>query len=287
MAADPHALLARAFAPVDHAYTERDSILYALGLGLGSDPMDPGQLRFIYEDGLAALPMMVNVLGAPGFWAKDPDTGIDWRKVVHAEQSFVLHRPLSPVGRVTGRTRVTVYQDKGAKTGALLGTEREITDAATGETLATVGSVAMLRGDGGTGVSVGSFPPPRRVPARVPDAVCDLPTLPQAALIYRLSGDLNPLHADPAVARAAGFERPILHGLATMGIAGYAILRTLLGHDPARVRAMQVRFTAPVTPGETIRTQMWREGDNIAFRSNVLGRDAVVLDRGLLELATP
>jgi acyl dehydratase len=123
------------------------------------------------------------------------------------------------------------------------------------------------------------------LPERAPDAVCDLPTLPQQALIYRLSGDDNPLHADPAVARAAGFERPILHGLCTLGIAGHALLKVCCGYDPTRLKSLSLRFSAPVFPGETIRTEMWRDGARISFRAKVAERDIVVLNNGLLELA--
>lgn len=283
MAADPYALLARSFAPVVHDMTARDTILYALGVGLGADPVDAGQLRYVYEEGLQALPMMANVLGYPGFWAREPDTGIDWRRVVHAEQSIRLHRPLPASGRSVGHTRVTAFHDKGAK-GALMASERRIEDGS-GVPLATVGGLTMLRGDGGSGVTVGTLPDSHPVPARAPDAVCDLPTLPQAALIYRLSGDLNPLHADPAIARGAGFERPILHGMATMGVAGHAVLSTILGYDARRMRSMQVRFTAPVYPGETIRTELWVDGGIVSLRSRVVLRDAVVLDRGRVEMS--
>ena len=282
MATDPHALLARPFAPVDHAYEARDTILYALGVGMGHDPMDTDALRFVYEDGLAALPTLANVLGHPGFWAMEPDTGIDWRRVVHAEQSLVLHRAVPAAGRVAGHTQVTAFHDKGASRGALLATERRVVDAASGAALATVTQLAMLRGDGGSGVVAGTLTALDRVPVREPDAVCELATRPEAALIYRLSGDLNPLHADPAVARAAGFGRPILHGLATMGVACHAVLRTMLGWDAGLVRGMAVRFSAPVTPGDVVRTEMWRGADGIAFRALVEGR--VVLDRGWVGL---
>ncbi len=283
MGADPYALLARPFAPVVHDTTARDTILYALGIGLGADPVDAGQLRYVYEEGLQTLPTMANVLGYPGFWAREPDTGIDWRRVVHAEQSIRLHRPLPASGRSVGHTRVTAFHDKGPK-GALMASERRIEDGS-GSLLATVGGLTMLRGDGGSGVTAGTLPDSHPVPARAPDAVCDLPTLPQAALIYRLSGDLNPLHADPVVARGAGFERPILHGMATMGVAGHAVLRTILGYDARRMRSMQVRFTAPVYPGETIRTELWVDGGIVSLRSRVVDRAAVVLDRGRVEMS--
>ncbi len=283
MPLDPHALLARPFKPVVHDVTARDTILYALGIGLGAEPTDERQLRYVYEDGLLALPTMANVLGYPGFWAKEPDTGIDWRRVVHAEQWIVLQAPLPVSGRLVGHTRVTAFHDKGPAKGALMASERRIVDA-DGAAIATVGGLTMLRGDGGSGVTQGTLPVTEAVPLRPADAVCDLATLPQAALIYRLSGDLNPLHADPAVARGAGFDRPILHGMATMGVACHAILRTLLDYDPASIRGMAVRFTAPVYPGEMLRTEMWREGSAIAFRSTIAARKVTVLDRGRVTL---
>jgi acyl dehydratase len=122
------------------------------------------------------------------------------------------------------------------------------------------------------------------IPERAPDATCDLPTRPETALIYRLSGDPNPLHVDPAVAKAAGFPRPILHGLATFGIAGHAILKRLCGYDPARLSAIAGRFSAPVFPGETIRTEMWRDGTVVCFRARVLERDVIALNNGRAEI---
>jgi acyl dehydratase len=122
------------------------------------------------------------------------------------------------------------------------------------------------------------------VQQRAPDHRCDLPTLAQAALIYRLSGDFNPLHADPAVARAAGFERPILHGMATMGIAAHAVLRTLLDYDAARLAGMRVRFTAPVLPGDTLRTELWVDGSVVSLRTTAIERAVVVLDHGRVDL---
>lgn len=284
MAIDPHALLQRKFAPLEHRYTVRDTILYALGVGLGADPLDRGQLRFVYEDGLVALPTLANVLAYPGFWAREGDTGIDWRRLVHAEQSIALHGTLPPEGTVVGRTRVCGLWDKGAGKGALMQQTREL-ETADGKPLATVTQLTMLRGDGGCGsASAGAPPAPHALPERSPDAVCDLPTLPQSALIYRLSGDYNPLHADPEVAAAAGFERPILHGMCTMGLAAHAVLRALLHYDATRFAAMRVRFTAPVFPGETLRTELWVDGDVVSLRTTAVGRRVVVLDKGRVDL---
>jgi acyl dehydratase len=179
---------------------------------------------------------------------------------------------------------VSAIYDKGADKGALLCQERRVVDAGTGELLATVSQVSMLRGDGGRGGSEGAPPAPHQLPDRQPDAVCDLPTLPQAALIYRLSGDTNPLHADPAVAHSTGFERPILHGLCAMGVACHAVLRTLLAYDAARLRAMCVRFSAPVLPGDTLRTEIWQDGDVISFRTFAREREVMVLNAGRIDL---
>lgn len=285
MSIDYDRLMARPFAPIERTYRAEDSILYALGIGFGTDPLDPGQLGFVYEDGLAAVPTMSTILGYPGFWAKEPDTGIDWRRLVHAEQGFEFHRPLPAAGRIVSTNRVSAIYDKGAEKGALLCQERKVVDAATGDLFATVHQVTMLRGDGGFGGPVGSPPPPHTIPGRAPDVVCDLPTLPQAALIYRLCGDLNPLHVDPRVAQAARFPRPILHGMCTMGVACHAVLRGVLAYDPAPMRSMRVRFTAPVFPGETIRTALWVDGDVVSFRSTSIERGAVVLNAGRVDLA--
>jgi acyl dehydratase len=290
MPIDPRHLLERRFEPRRHAYTLRDTALYALGVGLAADPLDEAELRFVYEgvdgQGMRALPTLVNVLAHPGFWAREPDTGIDWHRLLHAEQAFVLHRPVPAAAEVEGRTRVTALWDKGTGKGALMQSVREIVDLESGRPLASVTQLTMLRGDGGfgEGASPGAPPPPHALPERRADAVCDLPTLPRAALIYRLSGDLNPLHADPAVARAAGFERPILHGLATLGVAGHAVLKTVLDYDPARFAGMRVRFTAPVLPGDTLRTEIWVDGDTVSLRCAALERNRVVLDNGRVDL---
>ncbi len=277
-------LLALKIPEVVQTYTEKDAILYALGVGLGRDPMNADELSFLYEKDFRILPTFAVVLGWPGFWARDLDTGIDWVKLVAGEQGLKLHRPLAPRGTVVGRTRVTEVIDKGAGKGALVYSERIVTDKASGEPIATVTQTTFCRGDGGFGGPPREAPPVHPIPARAPDLVCDLATRPEAALIYRLNGDPNPLHVDPAVARAAGFPRPILHGLATFGVAGHAILKSLCGYDPARLTAIAGRYSAPVFPGETIRTEIWRDGGLVSFRARVVERDAVVLNNGRAEV---
>lgn len=289
MPIDPQKLLAREFAPVEHTYSTRDTILYALGVGFGHDAVHPGELRYVYESapaGMQAVPTFANVLGFAGFWQDQPDTGITWQKIVHAEQAIEIHRELPVAGKVIGVNRVTALHDKGTVKGALMVQSRSVTDAGTGKLLATITHTSMLRGDGGFGGALGPrLATPHVIPDRAPDAVCDLLTLAQAALIYRLSGDLNPLHADPAVAQETGFARPILHGVCTMGVALHAVLRTVLAYDARPVRAMRVRFTAPVLPGETIRTEIWVDGSVVSLRSSVVERNAVVLNSGRVDLA--
>ena len=281
MAIDYDRLMHWPFAPVEQTYTEQDTMLYALGVGFGADPLDEGQLRFVFEErDFVAAPTMAAVLGTPGFWLRDPATGVDWKKVLHGEQGIEWHRPLPVAGTVLAQTRVTRIIDKGEGRGALIYTEREILDSHSGEPLATLSATTVARGDGGCGGPRAAQPLPHTLPEREPDAVCELPTAPQAALVYRLSGDPNPLHADPTVARAAGFDAPILHGLCTLGIAGHAVLRTYCDYDPARFTSMQLRFSAPVYPGESIRTEMWRDGDVVSFCSRASARNVTVLNNG-------
>jgi acyl dehydratase len=284
MPLDVDRLLNHEFEEITHTYTTRDASLYALGVGLGADPLDEDQLRFLYEDGMLALPTMSVVLAYPGFWLRDDWTGVDWVKVLHGEQGIRIHKPLPPAATVRGRTRVTEIVDKGADKGALIYQERDVVDAASGDLLCTLTASAFARGDGGFSGGTGPGHPVHALPDRDPDTVCDLATLPQAALIYRLSGDFNPLHAVPSVAKAGGFDAPILHGLATLGVAGHAILKTMCAYDPARFKSLDLRFSAPVYPGETIRTEMWRDDGVVSFRARVVERDVVVLNNGRAEV---
>lgn len=280
MAIDYERLLNREFPDVEQDYTARDTMLYALGVGMGADPLDPAQLPYVYERGLCAMPSMAAVLGYIGFWARDPDTGIDWVKVVAGEQGTTLHKPLPPEGRIVGKLRITGIVDKGEGRGALVYSDREVYDRDSGDHLATVSQTMFARGNGGFGGPDGPVKPPHPMPDGDPQAACDLPTAENQALIYRLSGDYNPLHADPAVAAKAGFDKPILHGLSTYGVACHAILKTYCGYAPEKLRALDCRYSAPVFPGETIRTEMWRDGGTVSFRARVIERDVVALNNG-------
>jgi acyl dehydratase len=270
---------------VEQSYAAKDCMLYALGLGLGHDPLSEDELAFVYEKNLKVLPTFGTVVAHPGFWLRDLDTGVDWVKVVHGEHSMTVHKPLAPSGSVVGKTRVLDVVDKGAGKGALVYSERSIADKASGDLLCTIVQTSICRGDGGFGGPPREQRPLHPIPERAPDLTCDLTTRPEQALIYRLTADPNPLHADPAVAKAAGFPRPILHGLATFGIAGHALLKSVCGYDPARLKSIAGRFSAPVFPGETIRTEIWRDGGIISFRARVVERDAVAINNGRAEIA--
>ena len=267
-------------APIVQSYDKRDTILYALGLGYGADPLDESELPFVYEKGLRCLPSYSNLLCHPGFWAQDPAYGIDWVKILHAEQDYTIHAPLPATGSIRGEYRVVGIEDKGEGRGALLHQQKALFDAGTGTHHATVRSTLFLRGNGGEGGFGDAVAIAAAVPDRAPDRVVEIPTLPRQALIYRLSGDWNPLHADPKIARKAGFDAPILHGLCTNGIATRALLGAYCDNDTARLTAMFVRFSKPVMPGETICVECFEEGDGlIRFRAIAKERGAVVLDR--------
>jgi len=276
------------FGAIEHTYSQRDTMLYALGVGLGFDPLDTGQLRFVFEKDLQVLPSMVAVLGTPGFWWRDPRTGADWVKLVHGEQRIRIFRPLPAAGKLIAKNRVVSLTDKGAGKGAIAVIQRDIYEPGSSEALAQTTQVTFLRGDGGFSAKSNiSDPPPEALPAvpdTTPDVELDLPSLPQAALIYRLSGDYNPLHADPEVARNAGFSRPILHGLCTFGMAAHAVVKAVCNYRVEELRAMSVRFTSPVYPGETVRFQLWRRGNNLHLRARVDARDTIVLNNGFIEL---
>jgi acyl dehydratase len=268
------------FQDVVHRYTWKDSIVYALGLGFGSNPTDKDELRYVYEKGLVAFPTMPVVLGHPGPWMADPETGIDMVKVLHGEQHLTIHKPLPAEGNITGRNKVIEVVDKGADKGALISIERQLFDESTGDLYSTQTAVIFARANGGFAGPVTRSPKPHQLPDRPPDNTIDITTTAQMALLYRLSGDYNPLHADPRVAEKAGFKAPILHGLASFGVAARAVISAFDIQGQAPLKSFGLRFSAPVYPGETISTDVWRDGQEVSFRSRVAARDAIVLNNG-------
>jgi len=288
---DPEYLLQRQFPTIRQRYTEKDCSLYALGVGMGIDPLDEQCLKFIYEKGIKVVPSQSVMLAHPGFWADEEDLAIDWVKVVHAGQEVIFHKPLPNNATVEASNRITECTDRGERLGALIVSERTVRDVESGDDICTLITTILARGNGGfgNGSNGGNASRPNKqskdnIPSRDPDYVCDLETLPQQALIYRLSGDFNPLHALPEVARDAGFDKPLLHGLCTMGVVTHALLKTCCDYDPDRFQRMRLRFSAPVFPGETIRTEIWQEADSIAFRARSLEQDKVVINNGYLSI---
>ena len=279
-------LKARRFDAVRQRYTARDTVLYALGIGMGADmgtgtdPQDPAQLRYLLEPDLRAMPTQALVLGSPGFWMQSPDTGLDWKNIVHLDQELTLHQPLPASGEVVGQTTLEAVVDKRAS-GALLYTRCDLFDAATSAPLATSRSGNLCRSDGHFGGAGTIDWPVHKLPNSPPHLTCDLPSTAQAALIYRLSGDHNPLHVDIRQAQEAGFERPIFHGLGTFGMAGHAALRVLCGYEPHRLTQIRARFVAPFYPGETLRTSFWVYGNGTAgFQCHAVQRGVMVINHG-------
>lgn len=277
MALDPERLVSRPPIVTRQTLTRRDTILYALGVG--EDGLD-----FVFEERLRALPTMAVVMSYPGFIWRDPALGVDWKKILHGEQALEIFAPLPVEGEIVGETTIDALIDKGADKGAIAYVTRKISDGA-GKPLATVRASTFLRGDGGFGRNLGTAPASLPgVPDRTPDETITLTTAKNQALIYRLSGDYNPLHIDPEVAAAGGFKAPILHGLCTYGFAGRAILAGLCAGDPSRLKRLDVRFTTPVFPGETLETQIWRTGEGTAsFRTRIVERDLLALNNGYVE----
>lgn len=265
-------------------YTDRDTMLYALGVGMGADPMNEKELPFVYENGLKALPTMATVIawGAGGLTGQ---MGINYLMVVHGEQKLEIHEPLPTEAPIKAGVRVIGAYDKGKDKGAVIYTETVISRTDTGAKLATLVSSTFARGDGGFGGPSEGAPEPHPTPNRAPDAEVALATRPDQALIYRLSGDRNPLHSDPNVARLAGFPRPILHGLCSYGVTCRAVLQTYADYDPSRIKNFDVRFSSPVFPGETIVTRMWRDGNVISFEASVAERNVTVIKNGRCVLA--
>lgn len=269
-------LMAFVFPEFEQSYGARDTMLYALGAGAGADHTDPFELCLAYEKDLLAVPSMAVTLAYPGFWYRDLNPGLDHAATLHGSEHFVIHRPLPVAATVVARPRIVAIHDKGAGRGSLIVSRREVRDKASGELLATVSQTAFCRGDGGLGGPVVPAPTPQALPDRAADLTDAIAISTRAALIYRLSGDYNPLHVDPDVAAEAGFPGPLLHGLATHGHICRRLMRLV---EPGRgIVEMDCRFTGAVFPGDTLQLEVWREGQTALFRAWV--KDRRVIDNG-------
>jgi acyl dehydratase len=275
-----HSLIGVPGEPHERSWTSKDALLYAVGVGAGlGDPLQ--ELAFTTENSHGIEQQVLPTYGVLISQAPARRNLGDFNPamLVHAEQSFELHRPLPVAGTARTTARVTGIYDKGS--GALVTTEAEAVDAATGEKLVTARSGIFIRGEGGFGGDRGGSEPWQR-PDRDPDHSVALQTRPEQALVYRLSGDRNPLHADPAFAARGGFARPILHGLCSYGVTGRALLHALCDSDPARFAGMSGRFSHPVLPGDTLTISIWlADGEpGRALFQTATQDGTIVIDRG-------
>jgi len=283
MSIDYDALMATSLNDDPCSYCVDDCILYALGVGFGSDPTDRDELPYVYEGGmLSTVPTMATALSSADFTA---DWDWDYRQVLLVEERLDLYRALPPEGTFLANRRVAAVHDMGAGKGARVVVESEVRRAEDDTVIFTSGQTLIARADGGFGGPSGEGPERHRLPGREPDLTANVATRPDQALLFRLTGDMNPLHADPAVARGAGFDRPILHGRCTYGIACRSILQTICDYDFTLIRGFNARFTSPVYPGDTITTEMWQDRNIVSFRCKVLARNAIVIDNGRCTLA--
>ena len=270
-------------------YDEKDVMLYALGVGMAQDPLDQAELAFVYEKKLKVIPTAATVLGFefdPAVMKGDEQaqgrsvSSLNFMMMVHGEQKVELHKPLPARGSFTSEQRTVGAYDKGPEKGAIVVSETVWRDSA-GDKVVTQTATVFARGDGGFGGPSTGAPEPHVVPQRSPDLTLDFATRPDQALLYRLNGDRNPLHIDPAFASKGGFPKPILHGLCTYGVTCRAVLQGMAGYDADRMLSHQVRFSAPVFPGDTITVDLWRDGANISFEAHVRDRGATVIKNGL------
>jgi acyl dehydratase len=265
-----------------YSWTEEDIILYGLGVGAGDPPTDPAELKYVYEGDLHVLPAFGTIppFGIMMSLGTVDGLELDLARILHGDQTLTVHRPIPTSGTVNQSGTVVDVYDKGK--GALIVLEMFATLEKTGEPLFTNRTGVYVRGEGGfggeTGPAAGNRPPDRD-----PDHVIESPTLPQQALLYRMaSGDKNPLHADPAFAAFASFDRPILHGLCTYGIVCRAVVESALGGEPERVETYTARFTGHVFPGETLVTKVWEEGDRYLIETETKERGKKVLSNAAI-----
>ena len=266
---------------VEISYSDKDSILYSLGIGLGNDPMNLNELKYVYENSQSVLPSM-----ATNFQYHSPlllKTNINFIMVVHGEQRLSITNALPVSGDFIANAKVIGCYDKGPARGAIIEVETTVKNKKNNEEICKLVSTTFARGDGGFG---GPDSPKKEIfiPDGEPDYVSEISTKPNQALIFRLSGDYNPLHSDPNFAKAAGFEKPILHGMCTYGIACRSLVNEICENDASKLKRFDCRFSSPVYPGETIITEMWKKDKMIYFNSKVKERDKLVLKNGVSEI---
>jgi len=277
-----HSVVGISSEPQLRSWDSKDALLYAVGVGAGlGDPLT--ELEFTTENSQGIEQQVLPTYGVLIAQARGARSLGDFNHamLVHAEQYVELHRPLPVAGTVRTVSTVTGIYDKGS--GALVSSENHAVDVETGEPLVTTRGGTFIRGEGGFGGERGSDPPWER-PDRAPDHTVALETRPEQALVYRLSGDRNPLHVDPKFAARGGFDRPILHGLCTYGVTGRALLHALCGSDPARFGSMYGRFSRPVWPGDTLTVSIWEAGDGAALFQTTRPDGTVVIDRGRFQV---
>ncbi|MEO8723758.1 MAG: MaoC/PaaZ C-terminal domain-containing protein [Sphingobium sp.] len=280
----PYAELMKLECGFSYRWDERDVMLYALGLGMPGDPLDQRELAYVYEKNLSVLPTFFSM----GVLSNSPiaHAGLNYNKVLHAEQAVTMHKPAPTSGEARVKSRMIGAWDKGVDKGAVFRDQSDLYLVGDDEPFATVTNTAFGRAEGGLGGGSGRQPAPHPIPDRMPDKVLILPTLRQQALIYRqVSNDLNPLHVDPDAARAAGFHEPILHGLCTFGICQRAILSQFTGFEPDRLKHIEARFTGIVYPGESLRIEAWRDGETVAFQAFAIERETKVIGNGKAVIA--
>lgn len=283
MPIDPEKAMKASFEPTTTSYTQDQVILYHLGLGAGApNQMDANELEYTYEKNLKVLPSfgVVPVFGAMGGAMNTPGLEFNPAMLLHGEQDIEIHRPLPANAKLVNQSRIAGIYDKGKA--ALLVMEVDTKEEG-GDPLFTNRFSLFLRGEGGfggdAGPKAGNTPPERE-----PDHVVETATLPQQALIYRLSGDKNPLHADPEFAKMGGFEVPILHGLCSFGINCKVAVDNALGGDVTKVARYQARFAGVFFPGETMVTSLWKEGDTIFVNASSKERGAPVISNAAITL---
>ena len=272
--------------PITCHWTDRDVMLYALGIGMGDDPFDDKELAFVNEGWLTDRTPSVQVVptfASVATWhARPPAIELNRVMIVDAERDITFHKPLPVAATVSADSRWLGAWDKGDK-GAILLRETEVRDTA-GDLLWTLRGTTFARGDGNFGGPTSGQPSLPGTPDRTPDLSVDIATRPGQALLYRLSGDRNPLHSDPEFAAKAGFKAPILHGMCTYGITCRAVLSTFADWDPAAIKRHACRFSSPVYPGETVTVDLWRDGQTVRFGARIKDRGVTCVTNGLTEL---